>query len=73
MVEILYRQNECVRLKPTDEYPREEWGTIVGDDVLEGDMMAVVLVYDQFRYHGPDDNGLRDVPVSEIGKQYEAI
>lgn len=72
MVEILYRQNECVRLKPTAEFPLEEWGTIVGNDVHEGDAMAIVLVYPEFRYHGEDDNGLRDVPVSEIGKQYEA-
>lgn len=59
---------ECVKLIRTAD-SMEEYGTIL-EDVTSDDAAAFVLLYPGFR-QGLDDDGLRDVPMNEVRKQYE--
>jgi len=72
-----FRNNECVRVcnAATGSGKWEAYGTIVcsldykRDDIEDTDAGAVVLLFPDFR--DDNDNGLREVSMSDLRKQYD--
>jgi len=71
-----FRNNECVRVHTEDMGALEAvYATIVcsldykRDDIEDTDTGAVVLLFPDFR--DDNDNGLREVSMSDLRKQYD--
>lgn len=73
-----FRNNEVVIISDSRQFDNASYGTIVcsldcqRDDITENDVGAVVLLFADYRT-GLDDNGLRDVSIDRMRKQYSNI